>query len=51
MSNPAPIVNPSKHITQPIAPSGVPFVDIGAAAGPLTHVYIGDELSCQVAHI
>jgi uncharacterized repeat protein (TIGR01451 family) len=26
-----------------------PFKDI-ASAGPLTHVYLGDELSCQVAH-
>lgn len=51
MSNPAPIVNPSKNITVTDAPTGVPFVDIGAPAGPLTHVYIGGELSCQVAHI
>jgi uncharacterized repeat protein (TIGR01451 family) len=26
-----------------------PFKDI-ASAGPLTHIYLGDELSCQVAH-
>jgi len=35
------------------APGGAfaatPFKDI-ASAGPLTHVYLGDELSCQVAH-
>ena len=51
MSNPAPIVNPSKNITVPDGPARVPVVDIGAPAGPLTHVYIGDELGCQVAHI
>src|ERR1051325_933416 len=30
-------------------PSAVPFKDI-ASSGPLTHVYLGNELSCQVAH-
>jgi uncharacterized repeat protein (TIGR01451 family) len=36
-----------------IAPAGAvaatPYKDI-ASAGPLTHIYLGDELSCQVAH-
>ena len=31
------------------APAAVPFQDI-SSSGPLTHVYIGNELSCQVAH-
>jgi len=30
-------------------PSATPFQDI-SSAGPLTHVYLGNELSCQVAH-
>lgn len=30
------------------APAAVPFADI-ASRGPLTHVYVGSELSCQVA--
>jgi uncharacterized repeat protein (TIGR01451 family) len=29
--------------------SATPFVDI-SSAGPLPHVYLGNELSCQVAH-
>jgi uncharacterized repeat protein (TIGR01451 family) len=36
-----------------IAPAGAvgatPYKDI-ASAGPLTHIYLGDELSCQIAH-
>ena len=32
------------------APAVTPFMDI-ASAGPLIHVYLGNELSCQVAHI
>ena len=45
-----PIVNPSKNNHYGTdAPTVVPFVDI-ASAGPLTHVYIGNELSSQVAH-
>jgi uncharacterized repeat protein (TIGR01451 family) len=36
-----------------IAPTGAaaatPYKDI-ASAGPLTHIYLGDELSCQIAH-
>src|SRR5436305_1073670 len=31
------------------AVGAVPFVDIGSS-GPLTHVYLGNELSCQIAH-
>jgi len=30
-------------------PGSTPFRDI-ASSGPLTHVYLGNELSCQVAH-
>lgn len=33
----------------PAASAATPSVDI-ASSGPLTHVYLGDELSCQVAH-
>src|SRR6266487_6933791 len=50
MSNTGPIVNPSKNITATDAPAVTPFVDI-ASAGPLIHVYLGNELSCQVAHM
>jgi hypothetical protein len=32
------------------AVAATPFADI-SSAGPLTHVYIGNELSCQVAHV
>ena len=32
------------------APLMTPFMDI-ASAGPLTHVWVGNELSCQVQHI
>ena len=32
------------------APAMTPFVDI-ASAGPLTHVWLGNELSCQVQHV
>jgi hypothetical protein len=31
------------------AVAAVPFRDI-ASGGPLTHVYVGNELSCQIAH-
>lgn len=51
MGNAASTSNPSKDNTRaPHAPSVTPFVDI-ASAGPLTHVYLGNELSCQVAHV
>jgi uncharacterized repeat protein (TIGR01451 family) len=36
-------------VTAPAAMAAVPFQDIDSS-GPLTHVYLGDELSCQVAH-
>lgn len=50
MSNTEPIVKPLKSTISVIDPPAVtPFVDI-ASAGPLTHVYLGNELSCQVAH-
>jgi hypothetical protein len=32
------------------ATAAVPFVDIGAPAGPLTSVAVGNELSCQFRH-
>jgi uncharacterized repeat protein (TIGR01451 family) len=31
------------------AVAATPYKDI-ASAGPLTHIYVGDELSCQIAH-
>jgi hypothetical protein len=34
----------------PVAGAAVPFVDIGAPAGPLTVVAVGADLSCQVRH-
>lgn len=36
-------------VCAPGAAAAVPFKDI-ASSGPLTHVYVGNELSCQVAH-
>lgn len=42
--------DPSKNNLSADAPAVTPYVDI-ASAGPLTHVYIGNELSCQVAHV
>lgn len=45
-----PIVNPDKDVSVTDGLTVTPFMDI-ASAGPLTHVYIGNELSCQVAHI
>jgi len=38
------LANPSTAV------AATPFTDI-ASSGPLTHVYIGNELSCQVAHV
>ncbi|GAC1320518.1 MAG: hypothetical protein NVSMB25_12970 [Thermoleophilaceae bacterium] len=32
------------------AAAAVPYVDIGASGGPLTHVAIGADMSCQVQH-
>jgi hypothetical protein len=34
-----------------IAVAAVPFKDEGTPAGPLNHVVIGNELSCQVQHV
>ncbi len=48
-SNP-PTAKPSKNVTGTGAPSVTPYVDI-ASAGPLAHVWIGNELSCQVQHM
>src|SRR5918996_3464045 len=36
-------------VCAPGAAAAVPFKDI-ASSGPLTHVYVGNELSCQVAY-
>lgn len=44
------VVNPTKDTMVIGAPTGTSFVDI-ASAGPLIHLYLGNELSCQVAHI
>src|SRR5438094_438943 len=49
MSNTVPIVDPSKGIKIDV-PTVTPFMDI-ASAGPLTHVWLGNELSCQVQHV
>ena len=50
-------MNPAGSITKSTkqrrvieAPAMTPFVDI-ASAGPLTHVWLGNELSCQVQHV
>ena len=50
-------MNPAGLLTKPTkkgrvieTPAMTPFVDI-ASAGPLTHVWLGNELSCQVQHI
>ena len=48
-SNAQPIVDPAKGAGTN-APAVTPFMDI-ASAGPLTHVWIGNELSCQVQHV
>ena len=36
-------------LAAPVAQGATPFVDV-ASTGPLTHIYLGNELSCQVAH-
>ncbi len=48
-SNSQPIVDPAKGTTTD-TPAVTPFRDI-ASAGPLTHVWIGNEVSCQVQHV
>ena len=48
-SNSQPIVDPAKGTTTH-TPAVTPFMDI-ASAGPLNHVWIGNELSCQVQHV
>jgi len=48
-SNSQPIVDPAKGTTTD-TPAVTPFMDI-ASAGPLTHVWLGNELSCQVQHV
>jgi uncharacterized repeat protein (TIGR01451 family) len=50
VSNTVSIKDSSRIITTPNAPNATPFVDIGST-GPLNHIYLGNELSCQVAHI
>src|SRR5262249_981502 len=45
--------NPAGAVTRgrvPDAPEMTPVADI-ASAGPLTHVWLGNDLSCQVQHI
>ena len=49
MTHTGPIMNPSKEVRVTHAPTVTPYMDI-ASAGPLTHVYLGNELSCQVWH-
>ena len=48
-SNAQPIVGPAKGAGTD-TPAVTPFMDI-ASAGPLTHVWLGNELSCQVQHV
>ena len=48
-SNAQPIVDPAKGASTD-TPAVTPFMDI-ASAGPLTHVWIGNELSCQAQHV
>ena len=48
-SNAQPIVDPAKGVVTD-TPAVTPFMDI-ASAGPLTHVWLGNELSCQVQHV
>ena len=48
-NNAQPIVDPAKGAGTN-APAVTPFMDI-ASAGPLTHVWIGNELSCQAQHV
>src|SRR5689334_5294876 len=50
-------MNPAGAVTKrtsrsrlPDAPETTPVADI-ASAGPLTHVWLGNDLSCQVQHI
>ena len=49
LSNAQPIVDPAKGAATH-TPAVTPFMDI-ASAGPLTHVWIGNELSCQAQHV
>jgi hypothetical protein len=48
-SNAQTIVDPAKGAA-PHTPAVTPVMDI-ASAGPLTHVWIGNELSCQAQHV
>src|SRR5215813_8132332 len=48
-SNAQSIVNAAKGAATN-SPAVTPFMDI-ASAGPLTHVWLGNELSCQVQHV
>ncbi len=48
-SNAQPIVDSAKGAATD-TPAVTPFMDI-ASAGPLTHVWLGNELSCQVQHV
>src|SRR5690348_14390861 len=48
-SSAQPLVDPAKG-TGINAPAVTPFVDI-ASAGPLNHIWLGNELSCQAQHV
>ena len=48
-SNAKSIVDPAKGAAINL-PATTPFVDI-ASTGPLTHIWLGNELSCQVQHV
>ncbi len=49
MSNAGPVSN-EQGMSAPDAPAATPYADI-ASTGPLTHIWLGIELSCQVQHI
>ena len=44
------LTKPTKKSRVPDALEMIPVADI-ASAGPLTHVWLGNDLSCQVQHI
>ena len=50
MTNAGHVTNETRNVTVPDAPADTPFTDI-VSTGPLTHVWLGNELSCQVQHV
>ena len=50
MTNAGHVTNETNNVAVPDAPAVTPFADI-FSIGPLTHVWLGNELSCQVQHI